>query len=143
MSVDIGTSLRTALVNSADVTSRVGAWMDSYSIHTRIPVPDTAPYPMIVIQAPSAFTDEDALASLRDVVVRTVATYGTVSEHYRVVEQLGYIVRDLFHRNPSVLTVAGHRVYGLSASGPIVVPSAVEGYVGRAVTVTARMQGAA
>lgn len=136
MSLDLGASIRTALLAEAPIYGLLGEWSGEPSIFTRRPVPSEAQYPMIVVNPDIAITDQDALRSKRPIVTKDVIVYGDQPDGYRVVEQLGYAIRELFHRERFSIDVDGYDVVQIVASGPNVAPTDDDKTVGRVVTLT-------
>lgn len=132
--------LRTALVGAAPITALLGIFSGAPSVHTRRPVPSTAGYPMIITAGDVAVSDEDALADSIPVITRDISIYGEAVAHFRDVESLGYLVRDLFHRQHFAISVPGHEVIDITATGPFVAPTSDDQYVGRMVTLRIRLQ---
>lgn len=142
--MNIGPALRAAIVNDSVISPLLGLYNGGPSVHTRRPVPDAAGYPMVVISGDVSITDFDAIDSFRSVIVRDIAVYGqqdaqTASE-YRTVEEIGYLLRTLFHRNKDAVLVDDYHVIDVRASGPRVAPTEDEKSVGRVVTVSVRVQ---
>lgn len=138
--LDLGPPLRNALAAASEITALLGTYSGSFSIHTRVPVPENASYPMLVISSDILLTDEDGLISRRPVVTRDIAVYGLQSSDYRAVERIGYFVRELFHRKRASIDPFGYRVLDIVASGPQVAPASDEEFVGRVVTLTIRLE---
>jgi hypothetical protein len=138
VAVDLGPALYAALINEDSIVSRLGTFM-SPSVHTRRPVPEGANYPLIVVTPNVSISDVDALTSRRPVVICDIITYGEQDSQYRVVEEVSYLVRELFHRKRDSLSVAGFYVVDVVASGPIPAPADDFQHVARAVTLTVRL----
>jgi hypothetical protein len=140
MSLNLSEPIREAVLGDPDITSYLGTYAGEPSVHTRRPVPSEATYPAVVISPDVSLTDFDALNGSRPIAVRDVAVYGQQPGSYRRVEELGYTIRELFHRRKENVVVDGYHVVDLVASGPIVAPTDDEKLVGRVVTLTFRLQ---
>jgi len=139
--LNLASSIYAALADDLYITSRLGQFM-SPSIHTRRPVPEGAEYPMIVVNPDTSIINEDALVSRRPVITRDVIAYGEQDGQYRVVEELGYYLRDKFHRNPDSLTVSGYDIIDIVVVGPFPAPTDDYQHIARGVTLTIRLQTA-
>lgn len=145
--MDLSEPLRTALLDDATITAQLPAYAGSKTVFTRRPVPDNAEYPMIIVSADVGIVDEDGIDDQRPVITRDVAVFGRndVAESYRQVEDIGFLVRDLFHRRRDSIVVPGWNVIDVRAAGPFSVSGGrVEESVhsqtnGRIVTLTVRL----
>lgn len=137
--MNVGPALYAAVAARAFVVNRLGEYNGGPSIHTRRPVPEGAEYPMVVISPDVTFRDEDGVDDDRPVITRDVAVYGEQPDAYRVVEEVGYELRSMFHRERNSLTVAGYNVIQITASGPVPAPTDDDRYVGRMVSLTIRL----
>lgn len=138
--------IRLGLIADAEITSYLGLHDGAPCVFTRRPVPSEAPYNMIIIGPNISVTNEDSLNGRRPVVVRDVIAYGwqtvqdgPIGAGYRRIEELGYLLQRFFHRRKPI-TVTGYHVIDIVASGPIPAPTDDEKLVGRAVTLTVRLQ---
>ena len=140
MSPDLTQPLRAAIVAYAAVTSQLEAYKGSFPVFTKRPVPTDAPYPCIVISQDISNGNEDGINDFRPVVVRDIAVYGLNSQpgDVRVVEEISYSLRELFHRQKGSLTVAGWSVIDVVVSGPSDAP-AEDLITGRRVELTVRL----
>lgn len=138
MSADLAIPLRTALVGSAGITAKLPAYNGSYPVFTRRPAPSEAPYPMIMVSPDISLVDEDGIRDLRPVQTRDIAVYGLndTTVKYRDVEDIGYLIRELFHRQRDAITVSGWHVVAITARGPFVAPTDDDATVGRVVSLT-------
>lgn len=136
MSFDLAQSFYTALSDDVTVVSYLGQFQEEPSIHTRVPVPESAEYPMIVVMPDASSTNFDALVSRRVAIEKDVIIYGEQDSDYRNVEELAYYIRDLFHRDRWTLTVAGYSVMSIEADGPTPAPTSDENHVARRVRLT-------
>jgi hypothetical protein len=139
VSLDLAAPLRRAIVADAEITALLGSFNGDYSVHTRRPIPEAAGLPMIAISPDVSIRDQDGVRDSRPVIVRDIAVYGSAAEHYRVVEQIGYLIRDLFHRERYAIEVNQYNVIDIVADGPHPAPVDDASEVGRSVTLTIRL----
>jgi hypothetical protein len=142
MSVDLAVPLRTALIGNTGITSKLATYQSAPAVFTRRPVPAGVAYPVIVISPDVAPSDQDGINDFRPVIVRDIAIYGEndTAAKYRTVEELGYLVKALFHRNRRAITVTGYSVTDIIARGPMPAPVDDEARVGRVVELTIRLR---
>ena len=139
--IDLGPAIRIALVEDVEISGLLSEWNNEAAVFTRRPVPTDAEYPFIVISTDIAVTDNDTLNTMHQQVLRDIAVYGEQPSHFRVVEQIGYLIRTLFHRRKlSLGSVDGHAVIEIIATGPISAPTSDETIVGRVVTIAISLQ---
>lgn len=136
MSLDLGAPIRTALLADAGITALLSTWQEDAAVFTRRPTPTDATRPLIVISEDISITDADALKSDRPIVIRDILIYGDQPEHFRDVETLGYLVRDLFHREKESVVSTTYDIIDIRASGPRKAPTSDEEVVGRVVSLT-------
>ena len=137
--LEILSPLRSTIVSMTAITSKLGTYNGSPSVHTRRPVPEDAGYPMIVIGPIAARGDEDGVNDSRPVVVVDLNTYGEQTEQYREVEEVADLLYQLLHRQRAAITVDNFSVIDLRCSGPVPAPVDDVSRVGRRVTLTARL----
>ncbi|WEX10281.1 hypothetical protein [Chelativorans sp. AA-79] len=137
--LDVLPGLRAAILAVPEITSRLAPYNGSFSVHTRRPVPDNAPFPMIVIGPTIARTDDDGLSDFRPTAVIDINTYGPQPDRYRDVEAVAERIYGLFHRQASALEVDGYAVTDIRCTGPSPAPVDDESRVGRRVTLTIRL----
>ena len=140
--MDLSEPLRTAIIGNAAITGILSIYAGAPAAFTRAPLPADALYPLIVISPDIVFSDVDGLTARRNNVVRDISVYGQndTPQHYRAVETLAYLVRDLFHRQNQSISIAGFRVIDIVAAGPIPAPVDDDQDVGRLVTLTIRAE---
>lgn len=138
--LDLGGPIRTAMIEHEPIISLLGQWKGEPAIHTRRPVPGDSPYPLILINPPSAIGDEDGLTSDRPFALVDVAAYGRQPDQLREVEKLGFAMRRLFHRNKFALVMVGYSIIDIRAAGPMPAPVDDAKTVGRMVTLTIRLR---
>ena len=146
LDLDLSAPLRTAVIGSGDVVALLGGYAGEPSVHTRRPAPSEAGYPMVIISADITLTDGDALTGSRPMLQRDITAYGIkgapgdTSDQTRDVEAIGYLLRELFHRNRFAITVPNYGVVSIVASGPIEAPTEDEKLVGRMVSLAIQLQ---
>lgn len=138
MSLDLSAPIRAAIVAESSVTAALPAYLDSYPVFTRVPVPDDAPYPMVVVHAQLDGGNRDGINDQQPTIICDLSAYGRndTAAHYRVVEALGHSLRDMFHRKRGVLSVSGWGVTDILATAPSPAPVDDEQTVGRRVELT-------
>lgn len=136
MSLDIAPAIRAALINESTISGLLTEWQNDPAIFTRRPVPEDAAPPYISISEDISITDEDYLNSKHPIVVRDIIAIGHDPDDYRAVEQLGYSIRDLFHRQRFSITLDGFTVLDIRANGPRAVTPGDDEFVARLVSVT-------
>lgn len=122
MSADLSAPIRTAILAQSAITSLLSTYQGSYPVFTKRPVPDDAPYPMIVISENITVTNAgDGLDDERPVIQRDIAVYGSNEDpgQYRDVNAIALLVQQLFHRKRLAISVSGWYVSGIDARGPI------------------------
>lgn len=141
MSLDLSAPIRAAIVADAAVTAQLPAYLGSFPVFTRVPVPDDAPYPLVVVAAQIAAGDADGVNDQRPVIVRDLVAYGTndTAANYRQVEGIAFALRELFHRQKDAIAVSGWHVVDLLASTPTPAPVDDEQTVGRRVELTVKL----
>lgn len=146
MSLDLGPALRTALIGNLAIAARLAQWRAEPCVFAYRPVPADAPMPLAIINPNSALTDADGLMSDRPVLARDIAVYGRrgtpgeSSDQSAAVDEIAYLIRQLFHRQKFSVTVAGFSVIDIIASGPIPAPADDDGEIGRLVALTIRLR---
>ena len=138
---DLSVPYRVAIIAASGITAELPAYLGSYPVFTRVPVPDDAPYPLVVVASQLHGGEEDGLDDQRPLVDRDIMVYGLndTPAHYRQVETIAFALHALFHRQRAAITVAGWTVADLTAVGPEPAPVDDEQTVGRRVTVRARL----
>ena len=136
MSLDLGAPIRTALLADAGIVALLSTLRGTAAVFTRRPTPTDAIRPLIVVSEDISITDADGLRSDRPIVIRDILIYGDQPDQFRDVETLGYLIRDLFHRNKGSVVSATYDIIDIRASGPRKAPTSDEEVVGRVVTLT-------
>ena len=138
--VSVLAAIYAALSGNSSITASLGTYNTNPSIFTRRPVPESASYPMVVVNAPFSIVDDDALSARRSVISLDIVVYGEQDGHYRVVNTIAYLIRNQFHRLNDSLSVSGYEIYEIVTSGPVPAPVDDEEHIGRAVTLNIRIQ---
>lgn len=140
-SPDLATPIYDALRLDSLIAAALPAYSGGKTVFTRRPVPSDAPYPMIVCAGDVTRTDQDLIVDPMPIIIRDVSVFGLndTAAHYRAVESLGLLVRDLFHRKPANLIVPGWNVLDIICQGPIVGPTDDDTTVHRLVTLIVRL----
>jgi hypothetical protein len=128
----------TRLVGDATIQGLVGTYGGSYCIFTTHPVPEDAPYPLILTAGHVADDAWDTKETPGRELLRDIHAYTAVTGSATTVEAMGERIRALFHRQ--LLTVAGFSSVLTLASGPIQHDG--EDFYGRVVTVRLVLQSA-
>ena len=140
MSLNLAIPLREAIIANVAVSGQLAQWEGEPAVFTRLPVPADAPYPFVLISADISMGDQDSLVTRRPLVRRDLLIYGLQPDHYRLVEDLGYLLRTQFHRQRFALSVPGYGVTDIVAQGPVVAPTDSEQEVARVVPLQVRLQ---
>ena len=121
---DLAEPLRAAIVGASSITALLPTYVGSPTVFTRRPVPHDAPYPLIVISSDITVFNEDGVNDFRPINTRNILVFASndTAIHYRVVDTLANLVRDLFHRNRNAITVSGWSIIDIQASGPEPIP---------------------
>lgn len=143
--LDLGPAFREALMGNAEIAPNLSIYIGEPAIFTRRPVPDEAEYPLILLDAPAALGDEDALNTERPIWMGDVKVYGnkaapgTDLDQTRIVELIGFAIRRQFHRQKWALQVGGFHVIDIRASGPVPAPVDDDKTIGRVVSLIVRL----
>lgn len=136
MSLDLAPDIRTAILGDATITGLITEFNGEPAVFTRRPVPDAAAKPFILIAPDVNIGDADGLTSRRPVVTRDIFVYGAQPDDYRSVEQIGYFLQQLFHRQKSSIVSDDYHIIEITVTGPRPAPTSDEETVGRVVTLT-------
>ena len=129
--------LLNAMLNNADLVSQLPTYLESVCIFTRKPPPVGAPYPMLFISPDIAKQNLDGISDLRPKITVDLDVYGRndSSEHYRAVEDIAYLLFDMFHHERfAVVPPDGWALVDIEAHGPTDAPTDDDMFVGRKVT---------
>jgi hypothetical protein len=138
--LDLGPAFRTAILANDAITGLLATWEGEPAVYTRRPVPDDAPYPLILIAPPASIGDADWLTVRIPRPRLDLIAYGLQPGDYRNVETIGYLLREQFHREPFSISVDGYSVLDIVANGPMPAPVDDQNEVGRAVLLTIRLR---
>ena len=157
MSLDLGPALRAAFLDQQDpalvaiaqaITEKLSKYgaSEEPAVFAYSPAPADAGDPIVVINGDVSITDDDGLTSDRPIVQRDIVVYGRkgppgdASDQSPVVEAIGYMIRELFHRKKFSVQQPGYSVTEIIASGPVVAPVDDDGEVGRLVSLTIQLR---
>lgn len=140
MAVDLSAPLYSALTGtSADMLEGLAIYHGAKAVFTKRPVPVDCGFPLIITAGYVTYGDQDFIDDEMADLTRDIAIYGSKPDHYRIVEQIGFDVRDLFHRKRESLIVSGWNVVDIRCSGPIDAPVDDDMTIGRIVTLRVRL----
>lgn len=143
---DISPQIRAAIISDSVIAPLLAVWHGAPSVFTRDPIPADSTFPLIMVPHDASYGNQDGLTSFRDVIVRDIIVYGrvnppgSVDDHTRIVEQIGYRLRKIFHRKNDTLANTDYHVISIDAVGPHVAPTDGTSTVARVVTLTVRIQ---
>ena len=141
MSLDIAAPLRAALVEDESIAPQLSIYAGAPAVFTRRPVPADVVYPFGLINPTAALSDQDWYTQELPIVVRDIAVYGKQEgDQYRVVESLGFAIRQLFHRRKWAVTVPGYDVIRISALGPVSGATEDQQIIARVVSLTIELR---
>lgn len=140
MSLNLAIPLRDALVASEAVQLIASDYKGEPAVFTRRPVPDDAPYIMVVVSPDIGIGNADFLRSLMPIVTRDIAVYGQQPDQYRDIETLAYAIREQFHQVKTAITVPGYHVIDINCTGPVGGPAEDPKIMGRIVTLSIQLQ---
>lgn len=147
MSLDLSVPIRDAIIADAVITAALVAYNGSFPVFTRVPVPDDAPYPMVVVSSQLQAGEEDGVADERPTYTRDIMVYGrngrdATNDQYHAVEAIAFELRTLFNRKRDAIQIAGWTVTDIQTRGPAPAPVDDEQTVGRMVLLTLRLASA-
>lgn len=143
---DVGPAIRAAILANTTISSKLSQWQGSSAVFTRLPIPEDASFPCVVIPFDSVNTNQDFLKTRIDVTLRDILVYGNIAapgspeDHTRTVDDISRELRSMFHRNRSALANAPYHVIDIVVNGPRPAPVDDDKTVGRMVTLTLRIQ---
>lgn len=132
-------TIREAILADAQIVALLGTWQSVGSVHTRRPAPSGAGKPIIMISGDISITDEDSLTSEHPVIVKDVICYGDQPLSYRDVEEVGALLRVLFHRKRHLLSLEGWHIIDVTVTGPFIAPTDDDKTCARGVTLTIKL----
>ncbi len=135
--VDLAEPLRSKILATSSITALLPSYLGAKTVFTRRPVPPTSPYPLIVVSSDIVFSDQDGIDDSRPIIRRDVIAYGQndTAEHYRTVETLGRLLRELFHSKRDIV-VTGWSTMICTCLGPQIAPTDDDQVIARVVTLT-------
>ena len=138
MSQDLSEPIRNAIIGDATVTAELAAYKGSYPVFTRHPVPQDAPYPLILVSPPMDMGNLDGVDDERPILLRDVLVYGQndTAANYRQVETIAFALKDIFHRDWKSISVSGWKVVSVVATDPNPAPVDDDDEVGRRIELT-------
>jgi hypothetical protein len=138
---DMSQTIRASLAADDFINSNLSQYLGDLAIFTRRPVPPDAPYPMIVVDTDKSDVDAGGLNFNQLRIITDINVYGSndTATNFRLVEQLGYEVFELFHRNRFSVQVPGWQTARIWCDGPIEIPSSDDMRVGRLISLTAEL----
>lgn len=134
MSLDFAPAIYAAITADATITGLLSEHNSNPAVFTSVPIPAEVSYPYIVVYPDTTIGDMDALVSKRPMPVRNIGVYGQQPDDYRTVEQIGYLLRTMFHRERFSLTNADYDIVLITVDGPFAAPTDDDHTVGRMVT---------
>lgn len=139
--IDLAVAIRTSILASSGIVALLPTYLGAKAVFTRRPVPDDAAYPFILVSPDISVTDDDMVSQQVPIILRDITVFGQndQAEKYRAVESIAYLVRDLFHRQPSSLAPTGWNVIDVVATGPFPGPTDDDNSVARVVSLTVRL----
>lgn len=136
----LSAALRTSIIAATGISTQLGVWQNEPAVFTKVPVPADAPYPMCIIPSPSSIGDADGLNSHRPIFVRDILFHGHQPDHYRLVEQMAFAARTLFHRQKFSTVPDGFAVIDIRCNGPLPAPVDDDKTVARMISLTIRLR---
>lgn len=138
MTVDLAIPLMTALTGNASIVALLPDYLGAKTVFTRRPIPTDAPYPMILVSPDIAVGDQDGINDLRPIPMRDISVFGQndTPQKYRDVEAIALLVRSMFHRQRTSLSVTGWHVIQVRARGPFIGPVDDDQTIARIVSLT-------
>lgn len=135
MTLDLAGPFRTSIISSSSIVNLLGEFNSQPCVFTSRPVPDSVQFPLIMVGPDVTLLDQDGVDDDRPVVQRDIAVYGEALKHYRAVEEVGYLLRQLFHRTHNLEPI-GYNLVQMQVLGPRIAPVDDDATVGRLISVT-------
>jgi hypothetical protein len=142
MAPDLTQSIRDALIADAEITGQLPAYLGSFPIFTRRPVPNDVPLPLVIVSQDISLGEEDGIRDFRPIIHRDVAVYHSneLPANYRQVDVIAQSVRRLFNRQRFSLTLpTGWTLTDIQAEVPIAVEVEEDKITGRVVQLSIRV----
>lgn len=117
---DLAEPLRTALIGDAGIVALLATFSGAPAVFTRRPAPGDAVYPMIVVTGDLGVLNEDGISDYRPIITRHIDVFAAndTPAHYRLADDIAYLVRTLFHHKKHSITVLGWNVVDIIVNGP-------------------------
>jgi hypothetical protein len=139
--LNLAPALRAAVLQAAPLSTPLALYENEPGVFTRRPVPSEAGYPMCVISPPVSVGDVDFLKARFPTPRYDIGFYGRQPDDYRVVENLAFLARRLFHRNRFALDlVPDYAVMEIVATGPMAAPTDSAQIVGRMILLRFKLE---
>ena len=124
MAPDLTLAIYNAIIGNTDITGNLPAYLGSFPVFTRRPIPadNPPPYPLIIVSQNITLSEDDGIRDFRPIIVRDVAVYHSneLPANYRLADVIAQHVRRLFHRQRhSISPPAGWSVVDIQAEVPI------------------------
>ncbi len=118
---DITIPVRDALLAAVAVTSLLPAYLGSYPVFTRRPVPADTPYPCLLVSQDIVLNDRDGINDYRPFILRDIAVYHTneAAANYRLTMQIALAVWRTFNERRYSITVPDWDVVDVTALAPV------------------------
>lgn len=137
--IDLQPTIRSRIIQDAEIISLVSVYKDSFGVFTRKPVPEDAIYPMIVISPIVTDREEDWITCQKRTLTYDIVVYGNNDDavKYRNVEKIASRLTTIFHRMPrfSLTMPEGSSFIKSTASAPMPAPVDDNQKTGRIVIV--------
>lgn len=126
MAPDLTLAVYNAIIGSAEITANLPAYLGSFPVFTRRPIPadNPPPFPLIIVSQNITLTEEDGIRDFRPIILRDVAVYHSneLPANYRLTDTIAQSVRRLFHRQRnSISPPTGWSVTDIQAEVPVAV----------------------
>lgn len=124
MAPDLTVPIYNAILANAEITANLPAYLGSFPVFTRRPIPadNPPPFPLIIISQNITLGEEDGIRDFRPIIVRDVAVYHSneLPANYRLTDTIAQSVRRLFHRQRNSITPpVGWSVTDIQADLPV------------------------
>ena len=126
--INLQTAIRQRILDDVTISSLLPNYLNSKPVFTRVPVPEDAEYPLIVVSPLIAETDRDFIScGARRVATYDIAVYSRNDDatNYRKVEQIAYRLAEIFNRVPrySLAMPSGSSLIQTTIIGPFPGPT--------------------
>lgn len=139
--LNLAVPIRNAILANAAIASSLGLYEGDPAIFTRRPTPESVTYPIIQISPDISIGDMDFLTARLPIVRRDISVFGEQPGDYRLIENIGYLLRLQFHRQPRAIDLSpNYSVIDIRVTGPMSAPTDDDRLVGRACLCTFRLR---